>query len=64
VNEQVVELFAGSAASIPPTLAQDSIVRLRGALPVIEARRVSSFADRLEARIPSAQNDVGDMQKR
>ncbi len=64
VNEQVVELFAGSAANVSPTDARDSIARLRGALPVVEARRLSLFADLLEARIPSAQRDVGNLQQR
>jgi hypothetical protein len=64
VNEQVVELFAGSAASVPQPEAQDSILRLRETLPFLEARRVSLFADWLATRIPAAQNDVGEMQKR
>jgi DNA-directed RNA polymerase specialized sigma24 family protein len=64
VDEQVVELFAGSAAVMPQAQAHDSIARLRAALPVAEASRMNSFASRLQSRNPSARNDVGEMQKR
>jgi len=64
VDERVVELFAGSAAILPPAQAHDSIARLRAALPVAEASRMNSFASRLQSRNPSARNDVGEMQKR
>jgi hypothetical protein len=64
VDEEVVELFAGSAAIPPPAQAHDSIARLRAALPVAEASRMNSFASRLVSRNPSARNDVGEMQTR
>jgi hypothetical protein len=64
VNREVVELFAGSAANLPSEEAKESIVGLRGALPVEEARRMSSFASRLANRNAAAQNNMGEMRTR
>ena len=63
VDEQVVELFAGSAVNLLPAQARNSIASLRVALPVAQASRMNSFASRLASRNPPAQNDMGEMQK-
>ena len=64
VNEEVVKLFAGSAADLPTAQVRESIARLRAALPLVEAARMSSFAARLTSRDASGQNDVGEMHPR
>jgi DNA-directed RNA polymerase specialized sigma24 family protein len=64
VNEEVVKLFAGSAADMPAVQTRESIARLRAALPVAEASRMHSFASRLTNRNGSRQNDVGEMRPR
>lgn len=64
VNEEVVKVFAGSAAELPPAQARASIVRLRDALPLPEADRMRSFAARLAIRNAPGQNDVGEVQQR
>lgn len=62
VNEEVVELFAGSAASLSASQARESITGLRSMLPVGEAERVQAFAIRL-ANIPG-QPAIGEMRSR
>jgi DNA-directed RNA polymerase specialized sigma24 family protein len=64
VNEEVVKLFAGSAADVPPTQVHESIVRLRDALPLAEANRMRSFAARLIGRDATGQSEVGEMHPR
>jgi hypothetical protein len=64
VNEEVVELFAGSAADLSPAQARESIARLRTALPVAEASHMHSFASRLTNGNTSSQNEVGEMRLR
>jgi DNA-directed RNA polymerase specialized sigma24 family protein len=61
VNEEVVRLFAGSAADVSAAEAREAIARLRTTLPVAEADRMHSFASRLTSRNPSGQNEVGEM---
>ena len=57
VNEEVVKLFAGSAADLSPEQASESIARLRTALPVAEASRMTNGNT-------SGQNEVGEMRPR
>ena len=64
VNEEVVKLFAGSAADMRAAQARESIARLRAALPLAEASRMRSLANRLAKRNASQQNDVGEMRPR
>ena len=64
VNEEVVKLFAGSAADLPAAQARESIARLGAALPLDEADRMRSFAARLSSRDASGQNNVGEMHPR
>jgi len=64
VNEEVVRLFAGSAADQSAAQARESISRLRTALPVAEASRMHSFASRLTNGNTSGQNEVGEMRSR
>jgi DNA-directed RNA polymerase specialized sigma24 family protein len=64
VNREVVELFAGSAAIRSSEEARESIVRLRGALPVAEASRMSAFASRLASQDAAARNNLGEMRTR
>jgi DNA-directed RNA polymerase specialized sigma24 family protein len=64
VNEEVVKLFAGSAADLSPAQARESIARLQTALPVAEASRMRSFASRLTNGNTSGQNEVGEMRPR
>jgi len=64
VNREVVELFAGSAANLPPAQAQQSIAHMRAELPFAEASRVSSFANRLAGRNAPSQSDLGEMPPR
>ena len=61
-NEQVVELFAGSAANLSPEQIQESINRLQVLMPVAEASRMNLFASRLFD--PAAQNEMGEMHPR
>jgi len=61
VNEQVVELFAGSAANVPAAQVSESIIHLQTILPVAEANRMRSFASRLTNRNAPGQNDVGEI---
>jgi hypothetical protein len=61
VNEEVVKLFAGSAADLSAAQARESIARLRAVLPLVEANRMHSFASRLTNR---GQNEVGEMRSR
>jgi hypothetical protein len=61
VNEEVVRLFAGSAADLSAAQARESIVRLRAAMPLAEANRMRSFATLLTSRDPSGQKEVGEM---
>jgi hypothetical protein len=64
VNEEVVRLFAGSAADLSPTQARESIARLRTALPVAEANRMRSFASRMTNGNTLGQNEMGEMRPR
>jgi len=64
VNEEVVKLFAGSQADLPAARAQETIARLRTALPVAEANRMHAFAGRLANRNAAGQNEVGEMRPR
>jgi len=64
VNEEVVKMFAGDVADLPTEQVRESIVRLRSALPLIEADRMRSFAARLTSRDASGQNEVGEMHQR
>jgi DNA-directed RNA polymerase specialized sigma24 family protein len=64
VNEEVVKLFAGSAADLSPAQARESIARLRTALPVAEASRMRSFASRMTNGNTLGQNEMGEMRPR
>jgi hypothetical protein len=64
VNEEVVKLFAGSAADLTAAQVRDSIASLRTALPLVEASRMQLFASRLTNRSASGSNDVGEMRPR
>ena len=64
VNEEVVKLFAGSAADLSPAQARESIARLRTALPVAEASRMRSFASRMTNGNTSGHHEVGEMRPR
>lgn len=64
VNEEVVKLFAGSAADLSAAQARESIVRLRTALPVAEASRMRSFASRLTNRNTLWQKEMGEIRPR
>ncbi|MGD0789016.1 MAG: hypothetical protein ABR898_13605 [Terracidiphilus sp.] len=64
VNEEVVKLFAGSAADLSAARARESIARLQTALPVAEASRMRSFASRLTNGNTSGQTEVGEMRPR
>jgi DNA-directed RNA polymerase specialized sigma24 family protein len=64
VNEEVVKLFAGSAADLSPVQASESITRLRSALPVAEAGGMRSFARRMTNGSTSGQKEVGEMRPR
>jgi DNA-directed RNA polymerase specialized sigma24 family protein len=61
VNEEVVQLFAGSPADLPATQVRDSIAHLCATLPFGEANRMQSFATRLTNRNASGQNALGEM---
>lgn len=60
INEQIVELFAGSVVSASPTEAQDALMRLHATLPFGEASRMHSFASRLIASGSTSKNEVGE----
>jgi DNA-directed RNA polymerase specialized sigma24 family protein len=64
VNEDVVGLFAGSAASLSPAEANASMTRLRANLPTVEAGQINSFASRLVRRDSPARSDLGEIQSR
>jgi hypothetical protein len=64
VNQDVVNLFAGSAVDLSPGQARESIARLRTALPAAEATQLRSFASRMTRGNPSRQNEVGEMRPR
>jgi DNA-directed RNA polymerase specialized sigma24 family protein len=64
VNEEVVKMFAGSTANMPPMQAKESMARLQTALPIVEVGRIHSFSGQLVIRNSSTQNDVGEMQSR
>ena len=64
VNEKVVELFAGNSANLSAAQARESISRLQTTLPVAEASRMRSFANRLTNRNPAAQNELGETRPR
>jgi hypothetical protein len=64
VNEEVVKLFAGSAADLSAAQTRESIARLQTALPVADANCLHSFASRLTNRNTSGQNEVGEMRPR
>jgi hypothetical protein len=60
VNEEVVKLFAGSAADLSPAQARESIARLRTALPVAEASRMRLFAGRMTNGNTLGQKEMGE----
>ena len=64
VNENVVELFAGSAVNVSPAEANAAMNRLRANLPTFEAGQINSFAGRLANRNSPVQSDVGEIQPR
>jgi len=64
VNEEVVELFAGSTANLAPVQARNSLAHLQSALPLVEASRMNSFAHLLASRSPASQSEVGEMHTR
>ena len=64
INEEVVRLFAGSAANLPAAQVRESIARLRAAMPLAEADRMRSFATRLTGQDASGQNGVGELHPR
>jgi len=64
VNEEVVKLFAGSAADLSPAQARESIARLRTALPISEASRMHSFASRMTTGNTAGQKEMGEMRLR
>jgi hypothetical protein len=64
VNEEIVKLFAGSAADMSPAQARESITRVQNALPVSEASRMHAFASRLTNRTTLGQNEMKEMRPR
>ena len=64
VNEQVVELFAGSAADLAAGQAPESVAHLRSTLPVAEAGQMRSFAVRLTNRNSPGQSEMGAIEPR
>ena len=61
VNEQVVKLFAGSAADLSATQLHESLARLCANLPLIEANYMEAFANRLSLEDPSRRDDLGEL---
>ncbi len=64
VNEEVVELFAGSAEDLSTSQARDSIAQLRAALPSTEASSTHAFANRMASYGASAQIEPGQTHTR
>ncbi len=62
VNEQVVDLFAGSKAELSIAQVRSAVGRLRDGLPIAQTGQMQAFANRLAHA--SDQNELGEMHRR